>query len=137
MTSLKRKIDSNEVIVNTKSNFKCHLVKCQGILDNIHHDEVVIKAMGRATSRAIILANQLNSNNHNTMELKPRTYSVDILEPKDKRPIIGTDKDNYDPDDPHVKNSTRVTHVPAIEIIVRKNKLELDKLRQVRKQAKY
>lgn len=132
----KKNSNSNEVVVNNKTNFKCHLVKCQDIMDNIHFDQVVIKAMGKATTRAINLALQLNLNNYNTFELSTRTYSVDILEDKVKRKIIGAEKDVFDPDEVDVKLSKKITHVPAIEIIVRKSKLELDKLNHARKQAK-
>lgn len=126
---------SNLVAVNNKSNFKSQLTKCQNIIDNIHFTELIIKGMGKATCRASNLAIQLNLNNHNSFELKPRIYSVDILEDKIKKPIKGADKDSFDPDKVDMEDK-RLVHVPAIEIIVRKNKIELDKIANIKRQLK-
>lgn len=93
--------------------------------------------MGKATTRAINLALQLNSNNYNTFELKPKTYSVKIMEDKINQHIKGSNRDNFNPDSIDLKKAKKVTHIPAIEIVVRKNKIELDKTRTAKKQSKY
>ena len=134
MSTLKPKYNSNQIIVNNKSNFKCHLVKGQAILDNIHFDELVIVAMGKATTRALNLAVQLNKNNFNSFELKPRTYSVDIWEDKSIKQVKCANKDGFDPDSINISEVTP-TQVPAIEIIVRKSQLEINKMRQSRNQS--
>lgn len=133
METIRKKYNSNEIIVNTKSNFKSHLTKCQSIMNNNQHDKLLIKAMGKATFRAINLALQLNLNNYNTFDLKPRTYTVDILEDiNGKKPLRGGDKDSFNPDDIRKK----VTHIPAIEISVLKNQLEVKKLDKIKKEFK-
>lgn len=135
MNTIKRKFRSNEIIVNTRSNFKSHLVKCQEIVDNNEFETLVIKGMGKATFRAINLALELNSNNHNTFEIKPKTYSVDVLEDRDKKPIRGADRDGYDPDG-FDKTRKKLTHVPAIEITVSKSRIEFEKLREAKRKLK-
>lgn len=107
------------------------------MIDNIQFDEIVLRGMGKATSRAINLALQLNSNNYNTFELKPKTYSVKVMEDKINQYIRGTNRDNFNPEDIDLDSAKKVTHIPAIEIIVRKNKIELDKTRSTKKQSKY
>lgn len=128
---LKRKRNSNEVVVNNRSSYKCHLVKCQALLDNINYDKVVLKAMGKATVRASSLAIQLNANNFNTFRLEPRTYSVELTEDKSKKPILGADKDSFDPDVVDT-SSRKLRFIPAIEISVRKSEMEIQKLRQIK-----
>lgn len=137
MVHLKQKYNSNQLVVNTKSNFKSHLVKCQTMIDNIQFDEIVLRGMGKATSRAINLALQLNSNNHNTFELKPKTYSVKIMEDKVNQHIRGSNRDNFNPDSIDLEKAKKVTHIPAVEITVRKSKTELDKTKSAKKQSKY
>lgn len=124
MNNLKRKQNSNEVIVNNKSNFKSHLVKSQTILDNIHFDELVLRAMGKAIQRARNLASQLNVNNYNTFDVSEKSYTVDIVEDKPRKTLKGANRDSFDPDAIDVTNR-RVTQVPIIEIIVRKSKAEI------------
>lgn len=135
MTKLIGKYKSNEIIVNTKSNFKSHLVKCQSIMDNSQYDELVLKGLGKATTRALNLALQLNLNNYKTFDLIPTTYSVEIYdESKSMKRIKGTDRDQFDPDDIDI-TKRKVTFVPAIEIVVRKSKIELENLQQKRKRS--
>jgi len=129
---LERKYKSNVIIVNTKSNFKSHLVKCQTIMDDVGFEELVLKAMGKATTRASNLALQLNSNNHNTFEISPSTYSVERREFKHRKVIRGAQKDKFDPDDVEV-DKKKVVYIPAIQIIVRKNELELEKTRSAKR----
>jgi DNA-binding protein len=129
---LHRKLNSNEVIINNKSSYKCHLVRCQTILDNIHYDKVVLKAMGKATNRAASLAIQLNANNYNTFEIKPKTYSVELIEDNSKRPLRGADKDGFDPDAVDISKK-KLKYVPAIEINVCKSKWEIEKIKRLRK----
>lgn len=133
MYGIRRKFSSNEIVVNNKSNFKSQLVKCQNIMNNINYDELVIKAMGRATSRAINLALQLNETNYNTFEISPRTYSIEHNEDKVKQPVRGADKDSFDPDDIDINMDKQTIYIPAIELVVRKSKLEIEKVRQVQK----
>lgn len=133
MYGIRRKFNSNEIVVNNKSNFKSQLVKCQNIMNNINYDELVIKAMGRATSRAINLALQLNETNYNTFEISPRTYSIEHNEDKVKQPVRGADKDSFDPDDIDINMDKQTIYIPAIELVVRKSKLEIEKVRQVQK----
>lgn len=133
MDDSKEKYNSNVVVVNSKSSFKSHLVKCQTIMDNINFDHLVLKGLGRATSRTINLANQLNSNNFNTFEIVTRKYSIDLNdEPKkltklNDMNVIG---DEFDPEENTVRTLNRV---PAIEIIVRKNKLEISHFKKQQK----
>lgn len=131
MYCLKRKYNSNEVIVNNKSNFKSQLVRCQSVMDNIKYEELVIRGLGRATCRAINLALQLNLNNFNTFEIVPKTYSIEHNEDRVKKAIRGADKDGFDPDEVNIEVDKRATIIPAIEVVVRKNKLELGKVKQV------
>ena len=134
MATIKRKQNSNEVIVNNKSNFKSHLVKCQKILDSIEFEKVVIKGLGRATSRAFNLAVQLNSNNFNTLNLKPKTYTVEIVENRAEKSLKGSDKDGFDPE--AVNTTTElITNVPCLEIHVCKSQIEIDKTRLARKRG--
>lgn len=128
---------SNEIVVNNKSNFKSHLVKCQAIMDNVNFDECVIKAMGRATTRAVNLALQLNSNNYDTFNLIPQTYSVEVLEYPNKKNKIptGADRDLFDPDQVDVSART-ITYVPAIKISVQKSDIELNKISKAKKQGR-
>lgn len=128
---LKRKLNSNEIIINNKSSYKSHLVRCQSLLDNINYDRLILKAMGKATNRATNLAIQLNANNFNTFNLQPKTYSVELVEDKSKRPIRGADRDGFDPDAIDVSNK-KLRYVPAIEISVCKSKMEIEKIRQVK-----
>uniref|UniRef100_A0A6G1SBT5 Ribonuclease P protein subunit p20 n=1 Tax=Aceria tosichella TaxID=561515 RepID=A0A6G1SBT5_9ACAR len=128
---LQRKLNSNEIVINTKSSYKSHLVRCQALLDNINYDKVIIKAMGRATNRAANLAIQLNANNFNTFDLKPETYSVELIEDKSRKPLKGADKDGFDPDAIDV-STKKLRYVPAIEISVCKSQLEIEKIRQVK-----
>lgn len=130
-TRLKRKLNSNEVIVNNRSSYKSHLVRCQSLLDNINYDKVVLKAMGKATNRAFSLAIQLNANNYNTFSLKPKTYTVELMEDKSRKAIRGADKDSFDPEavDPGARN---LRMVPALEISVCKSQLEIEKLNQAK-----
>lgn len=86
---LKRGYRSNDVIVNTKSSFKSHLVRCQALIDNIHFDEIVLKSMGKATVRAANLAIQLNLNNYNSFELKPFLMTAEIHEDKQRKHYQG------------------------------------------------
>lgn len=102
-------------------------------MNNINYDELVIKAMGRATSRAINLALQLNETNYNTFEISPRTYSIEHNEDKVKQPVRGADKDSFDPDDIDINMDKQTIYIPAIELVVRKSKLEIEKVRQVQK----
>lgn len=138
MNDIKRKYRSNEVVVNNKSNFKCHLVRCQTIMDNNDYNELVIKGMGKATSKAINLALQLNLNNFETFDIKPRTYSVDILEDRNcyKKPIQGADRDGFDPDELDPAMTKKMIHIPAIEIKLSKSKFESDRIRNAKKQFK-
>lgn len=131
MSALKRKHKSNEVVVNNKSNFKSHLQRSQEILDNTHFDELVLKAMGKATTRAVNLALQLNKNNFNTFEIKPNTYCVEIFQDKTKR-LKGANKDGFDPDSVNIEDQEKA-FIPAIEIVVRKNRVEIDMLNQSRR----
>lgn len=131
-----KKYGSNEIVVNNKSNFKSHLVKCQAIMDNVNFEQCVIKAMGRATTRAINLALELNSNNYETFKLIPQTYTVQISEQKGKNKTPrGANRDAFDPDQVDISAKT-LTHVPAIKIVVRKNELELIKICKAKKQGK-
>lgn len=136
MPTPRRKHNSNEVIVNTKSNFKSHLVRCQSILDNTTFDEVVIKAMGKATTRAANLAVHLNANNFNTFHLESKTYTVDVIEDRSLagKPIKGANKDGFNPDaiDTTIEKKT---HIPAIVIRVRKNELEIKSMATARKRG--
>lgn len=128
-----KKYKSNEIFVNRKSNFKSQLVKCQKIMDDIKFDQLVIHGLGKAIDRSINLAQELNSNNFNTFEVKRKDVIVNIKEDKRKKIIHKMDYDEFDPDDMEVANKKVVSEVPAVEIIVRKNKLELDKLKEMRK----
>ena len=133
MSTLKRTFNSNQVIVNNKSNFKSHLVKCQAILDDTRYDQLLLKALGKATTRATYLANQLNLNNFNTFIIEQRNYEVEIIEDKAKRPLCGANKDSFDPEAIDIsEQEKKVNRVPGIEIIVRKSPHEIDKLRQTR-----
>lgn len=127
--TLKRSYRSNDVIVNNKSSFKSHLVKCQKLIDNVYFDEIVIKSMGKATVRAANLALQLNLNNHNCFEIIPYTMYTEIYDDLHQKPIKGADKDGFNPDAIDVKTIIP-TRVPVLEIVVRKNKLEIDKVKQ-------
>lgn len=133
MIGIKEKYKSNELVINNKSSFKSQLVRCQAIMDNIYFDELVLRAMGKATCRAVNLALQLNLNNYETFELKTSTYTVEILEDKSKKPIHGVDLDNFDPEKVDI-TSKKVTQIPAIEIIVRKNQLELNRIQKIKNQ---
>lgn len=132
---LKRRHRNNEIIVNTKSKFTCHLMRCQAIMDNIHTEELVLKGIGKATTRALNLALQLNSNNFNTFAIIPETKCVEFLQDKQKQPIKGHKRDEYDPDKID-QGGKRIVRIPAIEITVRKNQLELDKMSLLKRQAK-
>lgn len=136
MSSLKRKLNSNEVVVNRKSNFKSHLIKCQNILDSTNFNEVVIKAMGKATPRAANLAVQLNANNHNTFQLQVKTYNVEIIEDQSRlgKPILGGDKDGFDPDSIDI-SVEKITDIPGLEIRVRKNELEIKAMEAARRRG--
>lgn len=134
MNHLKRKYNSNEVIVNNKSNFKSQLVKCQSIMDNTRFDDLVIRAMGKATCRAMNLALQLNLNNYETFELKPKTFSVELKEDNLKRPVRGADKDGFDPKSVDVTGK-KTYFVPAIEIVVRKSEIEIERVKQIKRQS--
>lgn len=132
-----KKYGSNEIVVNNKSNFKSHLVKCQAIMDNVNFEQCTIKAMGRATTRAINLALQLNTNNHGTFKLLPQTYSVEILEDKTRKNKIpkGADRDLFDPDLVDISTKT-ISYVPALKIAVRKSDIELNKICKAKKQGR-
>lgn len=117
--------NSNEIIVNLKSNFKSQLAKCQSIIDETRNNSVVLKGMGRATSRAVNLAIQLNANNFNSFKITPSTYTVKI----DNRlpPILGVKKDLFNPDEMQsVKCSLK--YISAIQVVVQKSDLEIEKL---------
>lgn len=129
---VKKKYKSNQVIVNNKSNFKSHLVRCQNILDNLEFDHLILKGMGKAQERAVNIANQLNENNFNTFEISTTNYIVDILEEKSKKPFNKVDYDQFDPDDDS-EVATRISPIAAIEIKVKKSQLEIDKLKQLKK----
>lgn len=128
-TFIKRGYRSNDVIVNNKSSFKSHLVRCQNLIDNIYFDEIVIKAIGKATVRAANLAIQLNLNNYNCFEILPSTMFTEVYDERHKKPLKGGDKDGFNPDAIDLK-SVKPTRIPMLEIIVRKNKLEIEKTRQ-------
>lgn len=132
--TLRRKYNSNIVIVNNKSNFKSHLVKCQTIMDNIHNDELLIKAIGKATDRASNLATQLNANNFNTFELETRSHKVRLLGNKMTIPIKGANKDGFNPDEIDIADDKlKIIEIPSIEIKVRKHKIEIERMLQARK----
>lgn len=122
--SVPRKYKSNLVIVNKKSNFKSHLTRCQLIIDNVDFDEVVLRAIGKATHRAEHLAEQLNQNNYRTFEIEKSPFLVDLIDDKSKRPIQGAEQDLFSPDTPNVEIK-KITKVPGVEIRVKKSKLEL------------
>ena len=126
---LKRRYKSNDIIVNNTSNFKSFLVRCQAILDDLHYNELTIKAMGKATSRALDLAIKLNENNFNTFSIKSRPFIVTTLL---KDPVVGANKDRFDPDN---DDNFQPIQQPAIEIVVRKNQIEIDMLNNARKKG--
>lgn len=128
---LKRKYQSNEIIVNNKSSFKSHLVRCQKIIDNMHYDQLVIKSVGNATTRALNLAMQLNANNFDTFELQPREFHCSMS--RKERAIRGADKDGFDPDS---ADRLKLVQLPALDIVVRKSKMEIDSLRKARSNNK-
>lgn len=130
-TFIKRGYRSNDVVVNNKSSFKSHLVRCQNLIDNIYFNEIVIKGMGKATVRAANLAMQLNLNNYNCFEIITNTMYTEVYDEKHKKPLKGGDKDGFNPDAIDLK-SVKPTKIPVIEIVVRKNKLEIEKTRQFR-----
>lgn len=106
-------------------------------MDNIYFDELIIKAMGKATSRALDLAMQLNSNNFNTFDLEPKQYSVQLIENKLTKPVRGANKDGFDPDSIDIADDKlRFIEMPALEIRVRKNKIEIDKVKQARRKER-
>lgn len=131
--NMRKKYRSNEVIVNNKSNFKSHLVKCQNIMDDLKFDQLSLKAIGKATKRASNLAVQLNRNNFDTFSISTRHYTIEILD-DDKRHLERVDYDQYDPDDEQDVERNR-REIPAVEITVKKNKLESDRIRQLKKHA--
>lgn len=128
----KMRFKSNQVIVNTKSSFKCHLARCQSIIDDTNHSELVLKGVGRAIPRAVNLAIQLNANNCNTFEVEPNTFTANMLDDVSGRPIVGATKDTYLPDDATDKPIKKISRVPGISIRVRKSKLELEKVKKVK-----
>lgn len=132
----KKRYKSNEIFVNLQSNFKSQLVRCQKIMNNIEFDEVVIRGLGKAMGRSERLAQQLNENNYRTFDISKEKYTLEIEEDLKRKAIKPMDYDMYDPDDEAnfiKKNSS----LPALKIVVRKNKLELDKLKQLRKSDIY
>lgn len=131
---LKQGYRSNDVVVNNKSSFKSHLVKCQKLIDNIYFDEIVIKAMGKATVRAANLALQLNYNNHNCFEIQAETMYTEIYDEKHKRPLKGADKDGFNPDAINLETVTP-TKVPILEIRIRKSRFEIEKVRQFKQKS--
>lgn len=135
MSTIRRKYNSNEIVVNNKSYFKSHLVKCQKLLDNIQFDEIRLKAMGKAVSRANCLATQLNKNNFDTLNIRQKTMDVTIHEDKTQRPLRGANKDSFNPDAIDV-TKTKDVSVPAIEITIRKHALEIERLNKTRKSDK-
>lgn len=132
MNKIRRKYKSNEVVVNNKSNFKSHLVKCQNIMDDISFDQLVLKAMGKAIDRSWNIANQLNENNFNTFDITRKDYMIELVEDKRKKTIEKFEYDQFDPDDDK-EVEKKTTRVPATEITIRKSKLELEKIKQLKK----
>lgn len=131
MAYVKQRYKSNEIIVNNKSNFKSLLVRCQSIMDDTYMESVVIRAMGKATPRAVNLALQLNKNNFNSFLLKTKTYTVEVLDDRKNSHLFGANKDAYDPDQVDLTKQ-RNRRVPAIEISVKKNPLEVNQMRKLR-----
>lgn len=100
-------------------------------MDDTYFESVVIKGMGKATSRAVNLAIQLNKNNHDTFSFKIRTYTVEILHDKPKIPLLGTNKDSFNPDEVDLTKQ-HFRRIPALEITVNKHPLELSNMRRIR-----
>lgn len=99
-------------------------------MNNLKFDQCIIRAMGAATPRAVNLALQLNKNNFETFDINVKTYTVEVLDDDDKRPIEGIDRDQFHPANTREKY---LSDVAAIEITVTKNKLELEKLKKLKK----
>lgn len=131
MAHVKQKFKSNEIVVNNKSSFKSLLVRCQSIMDDTYMESVVIKALGKATPRAVNLALQLNKNNFNTFSFSIKTYTVEVFEDKQDKHIIGSNKDAFDPDQVDLTKQ-RQRRLPGLEISVIKNRLEINKMRKLR-----
>lgn len=122
---------SKDVIVNNKSNFKSHLVKCQLLMNDLNVAQIKISAIGKATFRAVNLALQLNKNNHDAFQIQASTHSVHLIEDKTKQHVIGADKDLFDPDNIDLNTAKKDTHLPAINIIVRKSERELQLVKKL------
>lgn len=130
---LEGKRNPTDVIVNNKSNFKCQLTRCQRLIDD--NDEIVIRGLGRATSRAVNLALELNLNNYDTFNLDVMTSCVERQKKSHHSPkrkaahALGIEKDKFDPDEEPIKdaNDETIILISAISITVTKHPLERKK----------
>ncbi|EDO47971.1 predicted protein, partial [Nematostella vectensis] len=94
----------NDVYVNRRSDFAGQLERCQKLLDS-SHQEVWIHGLGAAINRAINLSLQLKQRGMGSVEVSPKTSSVQLV-------------DDLEPENDEDERHTRTRTNSAIHIRV-------------------